>query len=113
MKYKKVTEEQVLEAFCNVEVINQWYVPKFLVAQYLGTSLYQVNKHCESLIEKGKKKKRREEPYHDIDYESGIDYGNSLSILVTEITDKGINRIKELGLYKNKWYEDILKESGE
>lgn len=106
MKYKKVTEEEVLEAFCNIEVINLWYVPKKLVAMILGTSLYQVNKHCKKLIEKGYLRKRKEEPYHDIDYESGIDYGTSLSIMITEITEKGINRIKELGLYNEKWYEN-------
>ena len=110
MKYNKVTEEQVLEAFCNVEVINQWYVPKFVIAKYLRTSLYQVNKHCKELIKKGYLRKRREEPYHDYDYEYGVDYGNSLSILITEITEQGINRIKDLGLYKNKWYEDLKME---
>ena len=109
-KYYKASELEVLEKFGNVEVIGQWYVPKTLVAQLLNTSLYQINKHCEKLIKDGYLEKRLEEPFHDYDYESGIDYGYSLKIWVTTITDKGIIKLKELGLYKNKWYEELSKE---
>lgn len=109
-KYDKVSELDVLETFCNTKVIGQYYIPKKLVAQILNTSLYQINKCCKSLIEKGYLDKKLEEPFHDYDCESGIDYGNSLKIWVTTITDKGINKLKELGLYKNKWYEELSKE---
>ena len=65
-----------------------------------------VHVHLKNLIEKGYLEKKREEPFHDFDYESGIDYGNSLKIWVTTITDKGINKLKELNLYRKKWYEE-------
>ena len=106
-KYKKINKIEVLEKFCNIEIIGQWYVPKTLVAKLLGTSIYQVNKQCKKLIEEGYLESKLIEPFHDYDYESGIDYGNSLKIWITNITDKGIEKIKELGLYMPKWYEDL------
>ena len=110
-KYNKVDELEVLEKFGNIEIIGQWYVPKTLVARLLNTSLYQINKKCEKLIKDGYLEKRLEEPFHDYDYENGIDYGNSLKIWVTSITDKGIEKLKKLGIYKNKWYEENIKEN--
>ena len=110
MKYNKITEVQVLELFGNLEVIGYGYcwITKGLVAQHLNTSLYQVNKHCKSLIEQGYLKTYECEPFHDYEYESGIDYGNSLKTWITEITDKGISKLKELGLYQNKWHEEEI-----
>ena len=105
-KYNKVDELEVLEIFGNTEFIGQWYVPKFIAARLLNTSLYQINKHCKRLIENGYLEKRLEEPFHDYDYESGIDYGNSLRIWITIITDKGVDKLKRLGIYRNKWYEE-------
>lgn len=110
MKYKRVNPDEVLSAFGNIELIDRYYIPKLLIAQYLNTSLYQVNKQCKILIEKGYLKHYQCEPFHDYEYESGIDYGNSLKIWVTEITDKGYDRLKELGLYKTKWYEDYAEK---
>lgn len=106
--YNKVNDINVLEAFCNLEVIGMGpcYVTKQLVAQYLNTSMYQVNKYCKILIEQGYLKTYKAEPFHDYDYESGIDFGNSLQTWITEITNKGIDKIKELGLYRKKWYEE-------
>lgn len=109
MKYKKVNEIDVLSAFGNIECIGSCWIPKKLIAQYLNTSIYQVNKHCKSLIEQGYLKKCLAEPFHDIEYETGIDYGNSLKVWITEITDKGINKLKELNLYNDRWYEGLLK----
>lgn len=109
MKYKKVSELEVLYAFGNIEIIGGYWIPKQLVAQHLNTSVYQVNKHCKNLIEQGLLKRWLAEPFHDIEYESGIDYGNSLKVWITEITDKGIDKLKELNLYHERWYEDLLK----
>lgn len=105
-QYKKVTEMQVLEAFGNIEIIGQWFIPKGLVAQHLQTSMYQINKYCKTLIEKGFLETSRVEAFHDVEYESGIDYGNDLSIWVTSITDKGTQKLKEENLYKKRWYEE-------
>lgn len=110
MKYKKVDEIDVLDAFGNIEVIGQWYIPKVLVANFLCTSLYQVNKHCKSLIKQGLLEAIKCEAFHDIDYESGIDYGNSLTTTITQITNKGIDCLKSLNRYQSRWYEDLLKE---
>lgn len=105
-EHKKVTEMQVLEAFGNIEIIGQWFIPKSLVAQHLQTSIYQVNKHCKTLIEKGFLETSREEPFHEHEYESGVDYGNSLSIWVTSITEKGTQKLKDENLYIKRWYEE-------
>lgn len=109
MNYKKVNEIDVLSAFGNIEIIGCYWIPKKVVAQHLNTSIYQVNKYCKSLIEQGYLKRYLAEPFHDIEYETGIDYGNSLKVWITEITDKGITKLKELNLYNDRWYEDLLK----
>jgi len=107
--YNKITELEVLNLFGNVEVIGMGFVPKRLVVQELKTSLYQVNKCCKSLVEQGFLKTYKTEPFHDIEYESGIDYGNSLSIWVTTITDSGVEELKRNDLY-HPWWEGMNKD---
>lgn len=92
--YKKVSELDVLSAFGNIEIIGQYWIPKYLIVQQLGTSMYQINKQCKKLMEQGYLRKKQIEPFHDIEYETGIDYGNSLKVWNTEITDKGIDKLK-------------------
>lgn len=98
-KYKKVSKIDVLKAYTEVESIDivtcrAYPVSRRLIAFHLNTSLYQVNKHCKELIKDGFLVLNRVEPFHDYDYWEGIDYGNSLSILLTEVTEKGYEFIK-------------------
>lgn len=55
MKYKKVTEDEVLQVLINnsVNLFNAGYaIPSTMIADSLHTSLYQVRKHLKSLKEK-------------------------------------------------------------
>lgn len=104
-KYKKVTKLDVLKAYIDVDCIDicscrEYPVSRKLISLHLNTSLYQVNKYCKELIQEGLLSVRRIEPFHDYDYESGVDYGSSLSILLTDITSKGYEKCKELGWVK-------------
>lgn len=107
-KYEKVNDMQVLKKYYDIQAemnkIGCWcdYVSIDFLAKELKTSKYQIKKAYKSLKEKDYIKLEKV-PTDFEDYDNGL-YCESVPVLFTKayiITQKGIEKVKELGSEDN------------
>lgn len=101
-KYEKVTENQVLKKYyeiqCNFNKVGWFcdYLTVEFLASELGTSKYQVRKAYKSLLEKGYMKLEKYPSYCE-EYDNGL-YTQDIPVLYTKVyvlTNKAIELLKK------------------